>query len=880
MRTRLEIGPEQLAKGFGPDSPLARSGVPALYTAVRTAGHPEVQAALQRWRVLFADTRGGQPTHPTAGIEKLAARYGLAADEPDSAELLFSLHTYYALAVKLLAWRVIFVAHGRAGDPVLGNPVLGLGEAGSVPTDERLRERIEQLESGDLFRELNIVDPFQGNLFAWYLQAWNEGVAELVHGVAELLGRYDIDSLVRDPAAGGDLLKALYQALFPGSLRHVLGEYYTPDWLAEHLLDKLGYAADSRSRLLDPACGSGTFLVAAIRRIRKAASPDGESLEGKSPDGKSQNDDRLSGRILSGVVGFDLNPLAVMAARTNYLIAIADLLPCVESIENEPVEIPVYWYDSILGTAAGPDQSPPSGPGMASDRGRSPALRQSPPDPGIDQAEINESTFGSFDYVVGNPPWIAWDNLPADYRQASKPLWERYGLFSLSASQARHGGGKKDLSMLMMYVAADRHLKDAGRLGFVITQTLFQTKGAGDGFRRFRLGEKGAWLKVIGVDDMVEIRPFPGTANWTATIVVEKGRPTSYPIPYTKWSPAEPSSDEPSSDEPSPDESSPTGSPPQQYKRQPCRAGPIDPRRDSSPWIVLPEAITTDVARLIGPSDYCAHIGANSGGANGVYWVTLESLTDDGVLVRNLSAKGKRAVPSVRREIEAGLLYPLVRWSDVARYRAEPAAHILLVQDVHTRRGIDREIMLRDYPKTLAYLEQFRQLLCDRAAYRRYQERAEFYSMYNVGEYTVAPWKVVWRRMDRRINAAVVGRVDDPLLGSRAVIPQETCVLVAVDSSVEAHYLCAVLNSSVASFLVTSHSVRGGKGFGTPSMLDFLNVRRHDPADPRHAELAECSRQAHLQSASGQDIGEIQSRIDRLAARLWNLSPGELDSLG
>jgi len=247
--------------------------------------------------------------------------------------------------------------------------------------------------------------------------------------------------------------------------------------------------------------------------------------------------------------------------------------------------------------------------------------------------------------------------------------------------------------------------------------------------------------------------------------------------------------------------------------------------------------------------------------------------------VRNLSANGKRSTAAVRQEIEPGLLYPLVRWSDVARYRAEPAAHILLVQDVHARRGIDREIMRRDYPKTLAYLEQFRRLLCDRAAYRRYQQRAEFYSMYNVGEYTVAPWKVIWRRMDRRINAAVVGQVDDPLLGTRSVIPQETCVLVAVDSSIEAHYLCAVLNSSVASFLVTSHSVRGGKGFGTPSMLDFLNVRRHDPADPRHAELAEYSRQAHLQTASGQDIAEIQRRIDLLAARLWGMEPGEVDSI-
>ena len=128
-----------------------------------------------------------------------------------------------------------------------------------------------------------------------------------------------------------------------------------------------------------------------------------------------------------------------------------------------------------------------------------------------------------FDFVVGNPPWIAWDNLPEPYRQATKPLWEGYGLFSLSGNQARHGGGKKDLSMLMLYRSADRYLKPLGRLGMVVAQSLFQTKGAGDGFRRFRLGQEGDWLRVDRVDDLVALKPFPGGASRTSTIVLTKG---------------------------------------------------------------------------------------------------------------------------------------------------------------------------------------------------------------------------------------------------------------------------------------------------------------------------------------------------------------------
>ena len=192
----------------------------------------------------------------------------------------------------------------------------------------------------------------------------------------------------------------------------------------------------------------------------------------------------------------------------------------------------------------------------------------------------------------------------------------------------------------------------------------------------------------------------------------------------------------------------------------------------------------------------------------------------------------------VEAEIEPDLLYPLVRWIDVDRWSARPSAHLFLAQDPQTRTGLDEERLRRDYPRTFAYLQQFEPLLTARAAYRRYQDRQPFYSMYNVGPYTLAAAKVIWRRMDRKIRAAVVETLDDPLLGLRPVIPQETCVLIACACGDEAHYLCALLNSSLVHDLVASHSVAGGKGFGTPSILDYLPLRKFDPADPRHVDLA------------------------------------------
>jgi len=752
------LSPPNLARDFGPRSAISRRCVAKLCAILR-AGHP----APADWKLGFGGILGADWRRSAKALRTCARKMGVEFQEFKPDAFLFALQSYYALLVQLLVRRF---------------------------------PRLERID-------------FSEGPFSWGLWAEDAELAVELRCLSAAMENYSPSQVEEGASLSGDLLKALYQELFPRALRHRLGEYYTPDWLARHVLDQVGYGGQAEQRVLDPACGSGTFLLTAIRRIRAAwiSSHQGNLMDSSKVE--------LCRHILSHVAGIDLNPLAVMTARANYLIAIRDLLPPAETMEPlESLEIPIYLGDSILNL---------------------------PPHDALGKER--------FDVVVGNPPWIAWDNLPADYREATKPLWEHYGLFSLSGNEARHGGGKKDLSMLMLYAVADRYLKSGGRLGFVITQTIFQTKGAGDGFRRFRLGSQGEWLKAQRVDDLAALRPFDDAANWTSTVVIEKGRPTQYPVPYFKWR-AVKESDQP-----------------EKIVLTPFFARPIYAARPQSPWFLLPQGSSVKMEDLIGPSDYRAHLGANTGGANGVYWLELLDRADGGVRVRNIPQKGKTDLDVVEAIVEPDLLYPLLRWRDIARYAARPNLYLLLAQDCATRTGIDEALMREKYPRTLKYLRHFEQCLTGRAAYRRYQKGRPFYSMYNVGPYTTAPIKVVWRRMDRRMNAAVVTPVDDPLLGLRPVIPQETCVLVACQSLAEAHYLCATLNSSLVNYLVQAHSVRGGKGFGTPNMLEYLNLRRFDPLNAVHKELANCSEAAHREVSP-----DIENRIDHLVAELYGFA--------
>jgi hypothetical protein len=187
-----------------------------------------------------------------------------------------------------------------------------------------------------------------------------------------------------------------------------------------------------------------------------------------------------------------------------------------------------------------------------------------------------------------------------------------------------------------------------------------------------------------------------------------------------------------------------------------------------------------------------------------------------------------------------------------------------------------------NYPRTYGYLKRFEEVLRERAAFKRYFTRKDkngrivgtgpFYSMFDVGTYTFAPWKVVWTRL-ARIEAAVVG-----LHEGKPIVPQETVTLVECSSANEAHYICALVNSSPFQFAAISYSQEGGKSMGSMHILEHIRIPRFDPKNPVHCRLAELSMQAHEAARIGDEmrLREIETEIDRWAAKLWNLTDDEL----
>ncbi|MBI3058427.1 MAG: N-6 DNA methylase [Deltaproteobacteria bacterium] len=329
---RRPLTAQHLASVFGPAHTVAQQALSELYSAVmraqRRTGPSRVKTFFQEWDRLFGVVYGQELEKAEHTAEETARLYQM----PGGVRLkqfLFAIHTYYAFLMKLIAVGLLAMQRESTVEALVAElPALD---------NDTLRERLSHLESGYAFSARGIENFLEADLFSWYLDSWTGALAEAIRGMVRALAEFEPATPVLEPQWTQDLLQKLYELIVPQKLRHDLGEYYTPGWLAGYLVDKAGYTGSLGSRFLDPACGSGTFLVQAIHRAIRHAESQPRVRIGK-----------VAEAILDNIVGFDLNPLAVLAARTNYLIAFSRFIPYVR-----PISIPVYLCDSVVP----PDQS-------------------------------------------------------------------------------------------------------------------------------------------------------------------------------------------------------------------------------------------------------------------------------------------------------------------------------------------------------------------------------------------------------------------------------------------------------------------------------------------------------------------------------------------
>jgi SAM-dependent methyltransferase len=200
---------------------------------------------------------------------------------------------------------------------VIGHAVVGIDlRSAGVSAAEML--------SGSRFASSDVRGVIEPDFFDWVAEV--PGGENFVKDLARRLARFDWSDVRHD------LLKLLYESIIDHDTRKQLGEFYTPDWLAEKVIEEQLNNPLSQ-RVLDASCGSGTFLFYAVRAYLAAAEKAGISAQSAVK------------KVTSHVLGIDVHPVAVTLARVTYLLAIG--MQRIATKGAGAITIPVYLGDSL-----------------------------------------------------------------------------------------------------------------------------------------------------------------------------------------------------------------------------------------------------------------------------------------------------------------------------------------------------------------------------------------------------------------------------------------------------------------------------------------------------------------------------------------------------
>ena len=867
---------ENLIKDLGAGSGLTGELVRAFWDALCHRKDVRTDMFYKEWSRLFGQVSAYEDG--TGAFLKEAQRYGIELRAEQYGEFIFTLHTVYAVYIKHIA--LMILESRRKGEYLTAREWF---------RGCSLRSISEKIEDGDIFRNLGIVNFLEGDFFCWYVLEWTDQVESAVGRlITDVLEQYEPSTGELKPEILHDLLKELYQGLMSREMRHDLGEYYTPDWLAEYTIQESGY--QTGDKILDPCCGSGTFLVLLINRTLaelKGACSDREIVE----------------HITSHICGIDLNPLAVIASRTNYLIAIEPFLEAVESIE-----IPVYLSDAIfspkregnfyvyhIDTEDGRIQlslpvklfqtniftrvfdhieelvrqtSSGSGNGVTAEDAVSVLYQWK--EYGLSDEDIEglislymqihalelknwdgiwcrivKNHFSTvmlrdFDIVIGNPPWLKWSALPDAYRNTIKAFCQDYGLFS---SDSFYGGIESDVSTMVLYSSADKWLRFNGTLAMLITRSVFKTESS-EGFRKFRIpGNQNIKFKVSEVVDFTEIRPFSDAVNKPALLVLKKGFcDTEYPLTWNVWKKRGGRITEQMTLD-------------QVLMNTEIRKLAAEPVSGcGSPWLTVDSGEMERCKRLRRTSEektYYARKGVCTD-CNGIYYGKILAETQEYFVFQNDPSLGRKRIRQIEAKLEKELIHPIARGKEIKAFGWQFGGTYGIIPQ-KSMHGYETEKMLREFPKTLNYFAEYRDILAKRASLTRYLQGDPYYACWNVGEYTFSKYKVCWAEISGHFHACVLTDID-----GRAVVPDHKIYFIAVDNEQEADYLCAYLNAPAVEQFVLGYAENTQIG---THVTDYIHIPAFDPADPVHIELAEIADMA----AKGQmDIETARKKIDDL----------------
>lgn len=917
---KTKLSKETLAQVINPKSQEVSKGIINLYDIMKSELEipiPQRTTTLYKeWDRTFGAMFGNeeQETEFNATSSAIKALYGVEENKNiDSKIFLFATQTYFNITLKILIDSFI---------KVITDP--------STLLDFHLSwsEIVELFEGRETENSSIISNFFEIHYYEWFTYLPNEdqqdAITNIVKDIFNLIKQFDLATYKVRPEEVQDVLQEIYMTLIPEQIRHLLGEYFSPDWIVEHSLDRVGYFGDIDKKIIDPTCGSGTFVIQALKRV---SSSKNNSLSFEDAQ-----------TITNNIVGFDLNPISAISAKANYILTLLSSIESPLTKTNTPLSIPIYISDSVLSPIVYSEEGDDTFVAKTSvadfvipkfenfsqasnflddisysidiSRGFSifekltlkkfsltpkqvesikrmyekmTSLHRSARD--SFWGRILKNSFApvmlkqKFDFVVGNPPWIAWKSMSKLYREGTLDVWKSYGIFEKNAYDKKTT--HDDFGMAVTYVALDQYLKSDGKLYFLLPWTFIKSTKGGEGFRKFEItrNDQKIPVKVELLDDYNDIKIFkPKHTVRTIGLLLQKGQETSYPMNnWYEWNYKEKMNFE------------------AHYTWQQVQkhifsnqmsAQPIDLSDKQSAWLTLTSkelAMSSNVLLNGKKPLYRGRKGIEPAGAKGVYILKHPRKEGDNILrIVNDMSRQRRKDLKDRGEhegiVESDYIYPMLGGRNIQRWKVISNEFMIVPHKVNTPYGLSEDILADEAPLTYQWLEFYKAgLLASRIQSGKFfnPETQPWYRLDNVGEYTFSKYKVIWKEQSKSFSAVAIGNYstlpnsDLTLFDNedKPVVVDSKVLMLATDSMEEAYYVSGVLNSNSIRDIIDAYAVGLNRGI---DVLKNIAIPKFNFINSLHNKIANCSKEIHELAKEDKNIVSKEKILDALVQKLYS----------
>ena len=732
----------------------------------------------------------------------------------------------------------------------------------------------KDLMSGKRFADAQIRGVVSADFFDWVIEDVDGDGERFVRSLARRLARFRWDAVEHD------VMKVLYESVISPEVRKQLGEYYTPDWLAQAIVERAVQNPQTQ-RILDPACGSGTFIFHAVRRVLQAHHD--RSIA-----------DQVSA-VTQQVYGIDLHPVAVALARVTFLLAIG--IGRLRSEERPALNVPIYLGDSLrwlqeenlltagmleVETVEGsfadrlrfPNEVVEDTIGFDSlvddmatratfrERGSAvPSLvgileRHKVPEEHHDTLEETFATMcrlhdddrnhiwayyvrnlarplslarEGVDVLVGNPPWLAYRHMPKKMQERFRQLSEERGLWE-GGNLATH----QDLAGLFCVRTIELYFKPARQFAYVMPHGVLsrpQYKGLSG-------AQWGDYLTVAygTAWDLARVEPplFPMPAS---VLFGSTGKHEALPQEIEQWA----------------------GKIPEGEARWPGVTNHLTQQTALRPWL---------------NSQWSPYADQFREGASLVprFLVNVEDAPSQPLgmgagrrYVRSRRTSRERApysgLPSLEGSIESRFIYPIYLGESVVPYRTlEPLEAVIPYERESGELLSGASPHIDAYPGLADWWRSAEETQLKHRSSERLTltERVNYHGEFTA-QFPIAEHRVVYPMSGKNLLAARVS-------GKDAVIDYKL-YWSAVDTISETRYLCAILNSTVLTRAINPLQSQGQWGpRDFCKVMWSLPIERFNPIDPRHAELTRLAAEAEeianfVQVDPAKDVRVARKRI-------------------